>query len=196
MIYGIKPLIFLVLFTFSHIYCTAQFAIGFSLSGIGYHPKQKKNASFYKWKLDKNGRFVAYLSATFFASYRFNNYVGVKFQQSLVIHDCAGKFAGVSHIGLDLHDDIIGWKNLIHEFSASIGPFWYYRKNWSQIKEYENDPKFIKMSENKVWEKRFVWYGGQAEYAYNTNANTSYTINILPGHPFLHTFGLGGRIKP
>lgn len=172
---------------------SSQISVGISIGGIGYHPIEEKNenAEFYKWKFDKKGKMVGFASVTFFFSYRFNDYIGAKVMQSFVFHDCAGNFAGVTHLGVDLHDDIIGWKNPSNQFSLSFGPFWYYRKNWSQEPHYKNDPNFMKLSDNGVWESKFVWHGGQIEYDHFINANEALSINFLPGYPYLYTFGVG-----
>jgi len=174
----------------------AQVSIGISLSGIGYHPKKEKyeNTELYKWKLDKKGGFVAFSSLTFFLSYRFNNYIGAKIMQSIVIHDCAGHFAGITHLGIDLHDDILAMKNPQHQFSMSFGPFWYYRKNWNTEPNYMHDANYLKVSKNGIWETKFVWHGGQIEYSYlPANSHTAYTINFLPAIPYLYTLGVGAK---
>ena len=174
----------------------AQFSIGITLSGIGFHPRKEKyeNTDLYKWNIDKKGRFVAFSSLTFFLSYRFNNYIGVKLMQSIVSHDCAGHFAGITHFGIDLHDDILAMKNPQHQFSVSFGPFWYYRKNWNTEPNYMHDAKYLKLSNNHIWETKFVWYGGQVEYSYlPDNSNIAYTVNFLPAIPYLYTLGVGAK---
>jgi hypothetical protein len=169
----------------------SQISIGISIGGIGYHPIEDRNSEFYKWKLDKKGKFIGYAGTTFFLTYRINENFGVKVQQSIVLHDCAGKFAGITHVGLNLYDDIIGLTNERNEISASIGPFLYYRKNWSKIDGYTNNPKFNKLSRYKKWETKFVWHGGQIEYLHLLNENNSLSLNILPGYPYLYTLGIG-----
>ncbi|RLD47360.1 MAG: hypothetical protein DRI86_00580 [Bacteroidetes bacterium] len=178
---------------------TAQYSIGISLSGIGYHPKKEKydNVNMYKWSIDKKGQFVAFSSITFFFSYRFNDYVGAKLMQSLVLSDCAGHFAGITHFGIDLHDDIIGIKNPNHQLSATFGPFWYYRKNWNENPNYKQDLDYLKSTQNNKWETRFVWHGGQIEYSYLIpESNTAITVNFLPAIPYLYTLGLGAKYLP
>lgn len=189
----IKSFLLFILLTLAGNNAFSQFSIGVSFSGLGYHPKKEKNNNykFYKWKLDKKGKVVGFASATFFFSYRANDYFGFKLMQSLVFRDCAGKFAGITHFGIDFHDDIIGWKSEINQFSATLGPFWYYRKNWAQMPSYQNDPSFIKPSKSGVWETKFVWHGGQVEYARYFNKNNALSLNLLPAFPYLYTFGVG-----
>jgi hypothetical protein len=170
-----------------------QFSIGISISGIGYHPRgNAQNASFYKWKIDRIGKFTGFANVSLLASYRFNDYFGVKIMQSIIFHDCAGKFAGLTHLGINLYDDILHWKNPKSEFSMSFGPLWYYRKDWTKEKRYQNNPQFITLSKNKRWEHKFVWHGGLIQYDYFLDNNTSLTTTLFPGYPYLYTFGVGG----
>lgn len=171
----------------------SQLSIGVALSGLGYHPTPDQNSHLYKWKLDKKGKAVAFTGLSIVATYRINDYFGIKVMQTLVFHDCVGKFAGLTHIGVDFHDDIIGWDGLKNQFSASFGPLWYYRKNWSQNPTYVNDPSFMRLSKSGIWENKFVWHGGLVEYAHYFDDNYAATINLFPGHPYMYTFGLGSK---
>jgi len=169
----------------------SQLSIGISLTGLGFHPTPDQNSHLYKWKLDKKGKVVAFTGISFVATYRINDYIGVKLLQTLVFHDCVGRFAGLTHISVDFHDDIIGWDGLKNQFSASFGPLWYYRKNWCKNPSYINDPSFMNLSKSKTWETKFVWYGGVAEYAHYFDDKNAATFSLLPGHPYLYTFGVG-----
>ncbi len=173
----------------------SQVSIGFTIGGIGYHPKNKSNHSYYKWKIDKKGKFVGYAGISIFLTYKVNNYIGFKLLQGLVFHDCAGKFAGISHVGINLYDDIIGFKFKRDALSMSVGPFWYYRKNWMKIPEYIHDSTFIRLSKTKKWESLFVWYGGQIEYIHTFNNHKNFALNILPAYPYLYTFGVGEVVR-
>ena len=194
---NLNPRYLLVLMVLFYQTANAQISIGVSIGGIGYHPKKDSNSQFYKWKLDKKGKFVGYSSLSLIVSYRYNQNFGLKLNHTHIFHDCAGKRAGVTHLGINLYDDIIGRKNQIHEFSLSFGPLWYYRKNWSKEPRYKNNPKFMKMSKSRIWEKKFVWHGGTIEYNYTFQDNYSFSANILPGYPFLYTavFGLNKRLE-
>ncbi|MFC2111102.1 hypothetical protein ACFLQ5_01480 [Bacteroidota bacterium] len=190
----IKIFLFLILLITSK-FAISQLSIGISLSGVGFHPIEDKYSQFYKWKIDKKGKFVGFSSVSFLFSYKINDYWGIKVMQSLVFYDCAGKFTGISHFGIDLHDDIIGWKNPKDQFSLSFGPFWYYRRNWTKEPNYTNDPNFITLSQNGKWEKKFIWHGGQIEYVHTFNKNDNLSINFLPGYPYLYTLGMGTKLK-
>lgn len=179
-----------LLFIQSHI-LLAQFSIGISIAGIGYHPQKDNNTQFYKWKLHQKGQWIAFASISVIGTWHADRFIGVKAVQTFVFHDCAGKYAGVSHIGLNLQDDIIGWQNIRHNMSASFGPLWYYRRNWIQEPDYVHDSNFMTLSQNERWERKFVWHGGQIEYSYAPNGKEGIALNILPGYPYLYTFSVG-----
>ncbi len=170
----------------------SQFSIGVSISGISYH-QGKINTKPFKWKLSKNGKLTAFASISILVSYQFNDYIGIKAIQSFAFRDCAGRFSGITHIGIDLHDDIIGWKNPKSRFSMTFGPFWYYRKNWIKEKNYKHKNGFLKISDNKIWEYKFVWYGGQVEYSFFYNEHNSLIVNFLPGIPYVYILGIGTK---
>ena len=185
-------ILFLAFFVSQMVY--SQFSVGISLSGIGYHQGNTKT-EYFKWKLSKNGKLAGFASISFYLSYQFNDYIGIKAFQSLIFKDCIGHFSGITHIGIDFHDDIIGWKNPKSQFSATFGPFWYYRKNWLKEERYIHVKGFLKLSENKKWEHKFVWYGGQIDYSYFYNSHNALTLNFLPAYPYLYTFGIGTKFK-
>jgi len=172
----------------------SQFSIGVSFSGISYH-QGNVNTKPFKWKISKNGKLTGFVSVSLLASYQFNNYIGIKIIQNFAISDCAGKFAGITHIGIDLHDDIIGWESQKSQFSMTFGPFWYYRKNWLQEKEYTHKEGFLKLSKDNIWEHKFIWYGGVIEYSYYFNQHNALTFSLLPAIPYLYTFGIGTKYK-
>jgi len=186
-----KNLFFLiVLLVFFNLKSTAQITIGVNIGGIGYHTKKVKGTENYKWKLNKKGNWAGFASVSVLVSYRINNYIGIKTINTFIFQDCAGRYSGISHIGIDLHDDIIGWKNPTHQFSMTVGPFWYYRKNWTKEAWYKNDPNFLRLHNNNKWESLFIWHGGQIQYQYFINDQESVGINFLPAYPYLYTFGV------
>ncbi len=187
----ITLMLILALLMTNHQNIQAQLSIGVVIGGVGYHPKQSTNNTIYKWTLDKKHQVVGFGGISFAVSYRMNPYLGLRYQQAIIIHDCAGKLAGVTHLGIELYDDILGWSSPIHEVSASLGPLWYYRRGWNTIPEYTPDPKFMRQSPSKLWETTFVWHGGQIEYTYALNQRQSLALNVLPGHPYLYTSGIG-----
>jgi hypothetical protein len=197
-----KNKVLLILLLVASIQGMSQFSVGITISGIAFHPSAKDNAHIYKWKFDKSGRFVAYAGISLMAEYRVNKYIGIKVLQNLVFYDCAGKFAGLTHFGINVHDEVFGLENQNHKFSASFGPLWYYRKGWTNIESYKNNPSFLKLSNSGQWESTFVWYGAQIYYDYFSSKtieqnlsskfrNSDLSINFLPAYPHLYTFGIG-----
>ncbi len=173
----------------------AQFSFGLTLGGLAYHFEKNQNVAFYKWKLNKSGLLTGYAGVTFSASFQINDYVGLKIVQSLVFHDSAGKFAGITNAGIELHDDIVGLRSPEHRFSAAIGPFWYYRKGWSGIPEYKNDPDFLNSGRNGKWERKFIWYGGFLRYNLSIDAQNDLSIDLLPAIPHMSAISFGVNRK-
>ncbi len=170
---------------------TQGITAGIKLGGIGYHPKPTGSEQFYKYALNKKRNLALFRSITFCFSYDFNEFIGIKAVQTLLLKDCANKFAGVSHLGINIHDRLINWTNEQYRGSFSFGPLFYYRKNWNQIEGYQTDPAFIQLSQNKIWERKFVWYGGQIQLDYFTNNRDAVSINILPGYPYIYAISAG-----
>jgi hypothetical protein len=191
-----KKYILILLFIAFSLNSFAQFwSIGIKISGIGYHQQYDKNAQLYRWKLSKDGKLTAFASFSITASYNFNRFIGIKVFQTFSPFDCGGKFTGISHIGINLQDDIIDMKMQKHHLSASIGPFWYYRKNWATIDGYKRDPNFVKLSKNKKWEYLFVWHGGQIQYDYLYKPKRAFSMNLLPGYPYFYTAAFGSSFR-
>ena len=168
----------------------SQFTIGIKIGGLAIH-QQKVSPNYYRWSLDKKGHFVGYLGFSLTAGYQFNEYLGVKLIQTILPYDCAGKFSGITHLGIDFYDRIIGVQHQKHDLSASFGPIFYYRKNWKTVPEYYEDKGFMKASESGIWERKFIWYGGQIQYNYYFRENRAISTNFLPGFPYIYTFMTG-----
>lgn len=169
----------------------AQWSVGVTIGGLAFHHEKASNPEFYPWKLDKKGIAIIFSGMNVSFSYRINDYLGVKAVQTLIWHDSGGKLTGISHIGLQIHDDIIGMDWEKHHLSMSIGPFWYYRKNWTRIAGYQNDPKFMTLSGDGHWERKFVWYGGFMDYSYVLDEKKDFTIDFLPGFPHVYAWTAG-----
>jgi hypothetical protein len=169
----------------------AQFSLGVTIGGLALHGQKSENAKYYPLKMDRNGYAIFFGAISVSASYRINDYFGVKAVHSFIIHDSAGKRAGISHLGLELHDDLFGMKNPVHQFSHSIGPFWYYRKGWSDLDGYQNDPLFITMDADQRWERKFVWYGGFTRYNLKIDSQNDFALDFLPGFPFIYALSAG-----
>lgn len=184
-----KRALFIALLLFS-LKSSAQFTVGIKIGGLAFH-QQKVNPNYYSWSVDKKGHWVGYLGFSLTAGYQFNPYLGVKVIQTILPYDCAGKFSGITHFGIDFFDDIIGIKNETHELSASFGPIFYYRKNWKEAPGYYVDEGFMKSCKNPAWERKFIWYGGQIQYDYYWEENRAISTSFLPGYPYIYTFMTG-----
>ena len=183
-------LFFLITLLFFSRLGDAQFTIGVKIGGLAFH-QQKVNPNYYSWSIDKKGHWVGYLGVSLTAGYQFNSYLGIKVIQTLMPYDCAGKFSGITHVGIEFYDRIAGLKNEKHCLSATFGPLFYYRKNWKDVPNYYVDEGFMKSSKSKSWERKFVWYGGQVQYDYYFRENQAISTNFLPGFPYIYTFMSG-----
>ncbi len=172
------------------VHSNAQFTVGIKIGGLAFH-QQKVSPNYYKLKLDKNGHFVAYLGLSLTAGYQFNPYLGVKIIQTLMPYDCAGRFSGITHIGIDFKDRIVGFKNPTHQLSATFGPIFYYRKNWQTVDNYYITEGFVKQNLTGNWERKWIWFGGQIQYDYYVHPNRAISTNFLPGYPYIYTFMTG-----
>ncbi len=169
---------------------SAQFTVGIKIGGLAFH-QQKVSPNYYRLSMDKKGHWVGYLGCSLTAGYQFNPYIGIKVIQTLMPFDCAGKFSGITHFGIDFQDRIVGIQNTRHNLSATVGPLFYYRKNWKDVPNYYVDEGFVKTNQKGEWERKFIWYGGQIQYDYYFNEQTAISTNFLPGYPYIYTFMTG-----
>lgn len=184
---------FLIALFFLAFHLNAQFTVGIKFGGLAFH-QQKVSPNYYKWNLDKKGHWVAYLGLSLTAGYQFNPFIGIKVIQTLIPYDCAGRFSGITHVGIDFSDRIIGAKNEKHRLSASFGPIFYYRKNWQTVENYYISEGFAKPNEKGNWERKFIWYGGQIQYDYYVDPKRAISTNFLPGYPYIYTFMTGVQV--
>jgi hypothetical protein len=168
----------------------SQFTFGVKIGGLAFH-QRKVSPNYYKLSIDKKGHWVGYLGVSLTAGYQFNPYLGIKVIQTLMPYDCAGKFSGITHLGIDMHDRIVGFENEKHRLSASFGPLFYYRKNWNKVPSYYEDDGFMKKGKNTAWERKFIWYGGQIQYDFYFNEKQAVSTNFFPGFPYVYTFMTG-----
>jgi len=180
----VKNIVFLlVLFTCNSTINFGQFTFGIKLGGIGFHPKKDGNEKLYKYKVNKSGSLALFKGISLCFAYNINDYIGIKAVQTILFGDCTNNFAGISYIGINFNDRIVNWKNNKHRGSLSFAPLFYCRKNWNKIEGYTTNSNFIKISKNKMWETKFVLYGGQIQYDFYFSEDNAASINLLPGHP-------------
>lgn len=170
------------------------FSFGITIGGLAFHPEASAQTQHYKLTLDKNHKVNLFGGIVFHFTYQINDYVGIKVSQMLVPYDCAGKFSGLTQLGVNLTDRIIGFKNETHKLSASWGPLLYYRKNWYSVANYTQDTSFIRYSKNKKWEKKIIWYAGHIQYDYFFKKTESFSLNIFPGYPYIYSFTAGKQL--
>ena len=166
----------------------AQWYVGVKLMGISIHTDKGLNSSLFHCAVGKNNRVAFHIGVAVMCEYRFNNWLSAKYDQC-VFRDCAAKFAGMSMFNLRYTQDL----GRAGDVSAGMGPFFYYRKSWYSIPEYEDDGYFH-VSRSGKWQTKFVWYGGEIEYNYPLNDHTDWSTNILPGIPVVVAVASGVRV--
>ena len=113
----------------------SQISFGIKFMGLSYHPKKSLHPHLYKRKLDRWGHGVVNMGIVFQVEYFVNQNVSIKYSQAL-LQDCAGKFAGLSHLGMRVGFFMDPRQQ--HYGSAGLGPTFFYRKNWSDLDGYVN----------------------------------------------------------
>lgn len=133
----------------------AQFSFGIKFMGLALHPKKSLHPHLYKRKLDRWGHGLVTMGVVLQAECYVNEYISIKYSQA-ILKDCAGEFAGLSHLGMRLGT----WMDprQQHYASAGLGPTFFYRKNWSGLDGYVNAGLFD-TSKNGKWQTKFVLYG-------------------------------------
>lgn len=197
---GKTPILFHVIFgiAFSCFFSTAHgqgFMLGIKFSGLAIHPKYNKNAAIYKGKVDRNGYLVINKGITLTADVFLYRAFGIKLSQTLLFSDCAGKFASLSHVGINVGGPGYRIGNSKHAVSASIGPMFFLRRTWYGVPGYVRDNYWLIESADGKWARKLAWIGGQLEYNYYFNEHQGISANLLPALPdVLHiSAGMGFR---
>lgn len=159
----------------------AQISFGIKFMGLSLHPKRSLHPHLYKRKLDRWGHGVVNMGVVFQVEYFVNEHVSIKYSQA-ILQDCAGKFAGLSHVGMRLGFFMDPRQQ--HYASGGLGPTFFYRKNWTGMDRYVNTGLF-ETSKNGKWQSKFVLYGGEVEYSYYYADHSAFSTTIMPAIPEL-----------
>lgn len=168
---------------------TAQWFVGVKFMGFTFHPGKNTNTQYYDIAIGKKRKLVLNAGLAFTAEYMFYPNVSVKLDQA-VFRDCAGKFAGMTMLNLRYTASL----GKLGSGSAGIGPFLFYRKSWAEFDGYE-DEGFFRITENKKWQTKFVWYGGELEHNYPVSKTIDISTNFLPGIPVVYALVPGIRYR-
>ncbi len=172
-----------------------RFAFGIKFTGLAIHPKKQPNVGLFQTKFDQRGNVVLDSGITLSAEIGIYRKLGIKLAQAILWRDCAGKFAALSHLGLNIGGAGAMLGNTKHGISGSIGPMIYWRKSWKDLPGYIADDSWLKKRKNSAWETKIIPLGGQAEYNYYFSENYGASVNVLPGYPDIIsiTAGITGR---
>lgn len=182
-----RRFIILLLVVIGTVNSHAQNNIGIKYFGLSIHPKgEHDNAFLMPRKLDPNGYFVLNVGAQInYEHFIYKDIVSIKIIQALYA-DCASRLGGFSHIGLRGRF----FKINRHVLSGGIGPTLVFRRNWLELVGYQNPERF-KGDIGQKWQHLFLWYGGEFEYKYYLNQNTTFALSFVPGYPDLMSLSLG-----
>ncbi|CAN5156353.1 hypothetical protein BH09BAC5_BH09BAC5_19450 [soil metagenome] len=183
-----KKILF-ILFLFFAADCSAQWFVGVKFMGISFHTGKNTNGALFKAAIGKQNRLALNFGAAVSVEYKINEWFSLKLDQA-AFRDCAGKFAGMTMFNFRYTQQL----GVLGEGSAGLGPFFYYRKNWNTIEGYQ-DEGYFRISENKKWQTKFVWYGGELEHNYPLQNGLDISTNILPGIPVVFALTSGIRMK-
>lgn len=178
------PLLFLM------VMAKAQDNIGIKFFGLSIHPKGDKNAFLMPRKLDSKSILVVNLGAVLsYEKFIYSDKLSTKVVQALY-SDCAARTGGFSHIGLRA----ILFKTRKHSLYGGMGPTLIFRRNWLELEGYQN-PDYFKGDVNNKWQYKFLWYGGELEYAYMVTDKIDITTTFIPGYPKLMSLSIGIKYK-
>ncbi len=168
----------------------AQDNVGLKLFGLSIHPGGDENAPLMPRRLDDRGILVINLGVMLSAEkFIYRDRVSVKAVQG-IYSDCAARPGGFSHIGIRA----IIFKTEKHSVFGGIGPTLVYRKNWYELPGYI-DPEYFDGKPTDVWQYKFLWYGGEFEYAYLLSEKLDLTATFIPGFPKLISLSFGVKYK-
>ena len=182
---------FLLLFTFlTGFNLQAQDNVGLKFFGLSIHPGGDENAFLMPRRLDSNGVLVLNLGGMLSAEkFIYQDRVSVKAVQG-IYSDCAAQLGGFSHIGIRA----IIFRAGKHSVFGGIGPTLVYRKNWYELPGYL-DPDYFDGQPTDTWQYKFLWYGGEFEYAYVLSEKLDLTSTFIPGFPKLISLSFGLKYK-
>ncbi|WP_225307213.1 hypothetical protein [Adhaeribacter soli] len=184
---GLKGSILVIIFMLFQQAAIAQSDnIGLKFFGLSIHPQGDENAKLMPRRLDEKGVLVINLGGMLsYEKFFYKDAFSVKAVQGLY-SDCAARLGGFSHIGL--RGKI--FKSGKHSLYGGIGPTLVYRRNWHDLPGYQ-DPAYFDGKPYATWQYKFLWYGGEFEYAYRLTERFSFASTFIPGYPKLISFSFG-----
>ncbi len=182
-----KFLIILFLFVFAK--ADAQTAFTFRYFGLTVHPFGDQTAEIQPYKLDKNARFVLNFGGFVSADhYVYKDLVCVTGMQAFFT-DCAGGWAGFTHIGIRA----LVLEKGRHRLMLGAGPMLYYRQDWNRFEEYEDKGSFNRYHSRNVGDVQWRIFPVAGEFAWHYRATDHLDINtgFTPGLPLALCLSVG-----
>lgn len=169
----------------------ARLSLALHFFGLSFHPHGVLQPELMPRKLDEQGVFVLNVGLVCsFEYFLLEDLVSVKIMQGMY-SDCGNLPAGFTHIGLRGRIFSSGTQSL----SGGIGPTWLYRRSWFQLDGYDPAGTFFRGTSDEPWQYRFLWYGGEFEYAVRIHDSADFTVSFVPGYPDLMSLFPGVRYR-
>ncbi|MDQ3112143.1 MAG: hypothetical protein M3R17_19845, partial [Bacteroidota bacterium] len=159
------------------------------LMGISFHPGKNSNGPLFKTAVGRHHRVAFNFGIALGVEYKINNWFSLKLDQA-AFRDCAGKFAGMVMFNVRYTQQL----GKLGDGSVGLGPFFFFRKSWSALDGYV-DEGYFRVTKNKKWETKFVWYGGELEHNYPLKKGLDLSTNIFPGVPAVFAITSGLRFS-
>jgi hypothetical protein len=177
--YDLRILLFFFILFFAGQEIKAQTNLSLKLSTLSYQFTEVQ-PEIVKLSLSGNGK-LAFEPGLIFA---FEGYASqstaIKFLQSVIL-DKALHLSATSQIMIKFR--LI--KSFKHSFYFGFGPAFHYRKSWSDIDGYIDEPVY---SNNSGWQYKMNWFSGELEYNYYLNKFSDLSISI--NHTQAESIGL------
>jgi hypothetical protein len=94
----------------------------------------------------------------------------LKLSQSAII-DKAMHLSGTTQVMIKFRIS----KSFKHSFYFGFGPAFHYRKSWSDIEGYVDEPIY---NQSKDWQYKFNWFSGEMEYNYYLTKYSDLSISL------------------
>lgn len=168
-------------------------AWGVKAFGLSIHPHGAVNHELMPLKFDDEGVFVLNTGFTvgFEAFVPGALWLSVKAVQGAYL-DCVGQPAGFSHLGVRFHTP--SWGGF--SFNGGLGPSLLYRKNWYDLRGYDDAFSFFRGRPGDLWQTRFLWYGGEFEFNQDLGKGWALSQSVVPGYPDLISVSVGFKYTP
>jgi hypothetical protein len=162
----------------------AQSNWSFRAFSLGIHPTKTTNASIIKNKIDTAGKFVIEQGVIVaWEGFAVDDKISFRLTQS-IFKDGVNHLAGYSHLSLNF--------KLYQEQKITVklglGPSFFYRKDWSTIKDYKPDPAY---TDKPSMQYRIIALSGELDFSYYLTKKVDLNFSVHHIEPEAFTLAIG-----